>query len=214
MEIGQIGEGQALTVLSEINSPEIFRKGGMQSIIDAISNEVIGNVADVSTASGRKEIAANAYRVARAKTLLDGLGKKLADDLNEQLKPINAERKLARDSLEELKKQVRQPLTDWETYQAKIKEAKEAAEAAEKLAFKIAADHEIAILINKEHDRNLSEKLEAARKIQAEHDDNLKKKRQNMRQWRESYVRNIEQASRLSGRSWPQKVPNQTEFRH
>lgn len=103
-----------LVSVEQLNPVEIFKSGGIDTIIEQIRSKVANDVPDVSTLKGRKEIASNAHKVAKSKTLLDGLGKELADQLNAQLKPINSERKKARDQLDALKEEIRAPLTEWE----------------------------------------------------------------------------------------------------
>lgn len=95
--------------------PELFsKKGGIKPVLEKIKEEVLSVVTDASTDEGRKQIASLAYKVARSKTTLDNMGKELADELNAKLKPINAERRLAREFLDNLKEEVRKPLTDFE----------------------------------------------------------------------------------------------------
>lgn len=108
-----------LVTVESVNPVELFKANGTDSLIAEIEARVSGELPDVSTASGRKEIASLAHKVAKSKTLLDGMGKDLADNLNAQLKPINAERKKVRDSLDALKAEIRQPLTDWESAEAR-----------------------------------------------------------------------------------------------
>ena len=163
-----------LSTLETVNPLVIFQAGGMSSILSAIRTEVLGNLPDTSTDKGRKEIATNAHKVAKSKVLLDTLGKQLADDLNAQLKPINAERRLARDTLDDLKREVRQPLTDWEQAQAQIKAEAEAAEAAEKLAIQVGVDYEMAALMDAEYNRQRDAKLETELKAKADYEERLK----------------------------------------
>ena len=163
-----------LSTLEQVNPLVIFKKGGMSSILSAIRSEVLSDLPDTSTDKGRKEIAANAYKVAKSKVFLDTLGKQLADDLNAKLKPINAERKLARDTLDDLKCEVRQPLTEWEQDQAQIKAKAEAVEAAEKLAIQVGVDYEMAVLMDGEYNRQLAARIEADKKAKAAYEDQLK----------------------------------------
>jgi septal ring factor EnvC (AmiA/AmiB activator) len=90
------------------------KKDAVQEIIDGIRKEVCSIVPDASTAAGRKNIASLSHKVARSKTKLDNMGKSLVEGIKQQAKVIDASRKLARDQLDELKAEVRQPLTDWE----------------------------------------------------------------------------------------------------
>ncbi|WP_348772791.1 hypothetical protein [Pseudomonas hormoni] len=55
-----------------------------------------------------------AYAVARSKTALDDVGKKLVADLKEVPKKIDAERKRVRDTLEAWQEEVRRPLNEWQ----------------------------------------------------------------------------------------------------
>jgi len=81
-----------VAVLENMNAVEVFVAGGTDKILQAIRDEVINDIPDVSTAKGRTEIASRAHKVAKSKVAIDKLGKDLADDLNAKLKPINAER--------------------------------------------------------------------------------------------------------------------------
>ena len=112
-----------LMVLENINAVEVFKAGGIDPIIKAIREEVAHDVPDVSTVKGRKEVASRAYKVRQSKSYLDKAGKELADKLNAQLKPINAERKKAREELDKLASEVRAPLDEWEANEEARKDA-------------------------------------------------------------------------------------------
>lgn len=87
---------------------------GLDPWLEKIRAEVSGHVPDVKTKKGRDHIASLAFKVRKSKTALDGLGKKLVDDLKDVPKRIDAERKRVRETLDALADQVRKPLTDWE----------------------------------------------------------------------------------------------------
>ena len=93
--------------------------------LDALMNEVkkqtLDLVFDINTPTGRKDIASVAYRIARTKTYLDDIGKDLVSEYKELPKRIDAGRKLARDTLDALKEQVRKPLDEWEAEQEILK---------------------------------------------------------------------------------------------
>ena len=85
--------------------------GALRPLLDAVAASVRAiPTPDLSTESGRKEVASLAYRVARAKTRLDDLGKDLVAELKELPKRIDAGRKEARDFFDALKDEVRAPL--------------------------------------------------------------------------------------------------------
>lgn len=73
---------------------------GLEPWLQQIRAEIDGFTPDISTRKGRDAIASMAYKVARSKTALDEVGKKLVADLKEVPKKIDAERKRVRDTLE------------------------------------------------------------------------------------------------------------------
>ena len=125
-----------LVVIEKANAMTVFQSADqIEEILQKVEREVMSFVPDITTAKGRKEIASLAYKVAQTKTYLYGLGKDLVAELKEIPKLIDANRKTVRDRLDELKVKARQPLTDYEEEQARIKaeeEAKAAAERAER----------------------------------------------------------------------------------
>lgn len=121
-------ETQALIDANLIAMPtEIFRPGGIESILEQIAARARAEVPDVETHKGRSAIARLAHRVARSKTALDDAGKSLVAGWKQQAALVDAERKRARDFLDALKEEIRRPLTDWEQEQERIE--REAAEA-------------------------------------------------------------------------------------
>jgi len=86
----------------------------LENLLEKIKTEVSSIVPDVSTAKGRKAITANVSRVTKSKTALEKAGKDHVAAQKELLKTFDARRKHAKDFLEELQKEVRKPLTEWE----------------------------------------------------------------------------------------------------
>ncbi len=158
-----------LETLNEIVPADVFKKGGINPILDAIRAEVEGIVPDTTTAKGRNAIASLAHKVAKSKALIDKMGKNLADGLNAQLKPINAERKIAREELDTLKEAIRHPLTEWETEQKRIADEEAERVAAEELAVKVEDAHEIGLLLAEKFDRELLEALAEEMRIEKAH---------------------------------------------
>ncbi|HIA7139473.1 TPA: cell envelope biogenesis protein TolA [Escherichia coli] len=164
-----------LVVIEKANAMTVFQSADqIEEILQKVEREVMSFVPDITTAKGRKEIASLAYKVAQTKTYLDGLGKDLVAELKEIPKLIDANRKTVRDRLDELKAKARQPLTDYEEEQARIK-AEEAKAAAEALAKQIESDHEIAILMDREFDRQREEARLKAEQEKREHEERLKR---------------------------------------
>lgn len=87
---------------------------GLDPYIERIRQEVTGHVPDLTTRKGREAIASLAFKVRRAKSALDALGKEQVDRLKEIPKKIDAERKRMRETLDALADEVRRPLDEWE----------------------------------------------------------------------------------------------------
>ncbi|WP_236175952.1 hypothetical protein [Pseudomonas pseudonitroreducens] len=109
-EIALVPKENALQVYSAEN--------GLDPYLQKIRTEIDSFVPDVSTRKGREAIASIAYKVARSKTALDGVGKDLVAELKEVPKKIDAERKRMRDLLDSWQAEVRKPLTEWEEAEA------------------------------------------------------------------------------------------------
>ncbi|MGM8392744.1 hypothetical protein [Enterobacter hormaechei] len=175
-----------LVVIEKQNAMAVFTtKEQLDPIIEAIEKEARSLVPDVSTRKGRDAIASMAHKVARSKTYIDNAGKDLVAELKALPKQIDESRRIVRERLEALKDEVRRPLTEWEAEQERIK-AEEAmnalhAEALEmnikfdrELVAKFEADHEMALLMNKDIDREREEQRRLAEQAQRERDERLK----------------------------------------
>lgn len=165
--IVEIPKSDALAYFSE------FAK--LNPILQRIAEEARALVADVSTSKGRKEIASMAYKVARTKTYLDGVGKELVADLKELPKRIDANRRSVREFLDELAADVRKPLDEWEAEQARIEAEAKAAEEAAALAKQIEADHEVALLMNEKFDRDREDERRRQEQERAEREARIAK---------------------------------------
>jgi len=103
-----------LITVEKTQIADVFKQGGIDPYIQKVKDEVLNHVPNLETDKGRKEIASLANKVAKSKTYLDGLGKDLVSTIKAQAKIIDSERKKMRDELDEIKKDVRRPLTEWE----------------------------------------------------------------------------------------------------
>lgn len=163
-----------LIVIEKTNALQVFTEPeAIKSILKQIETEALALAPDISTAKGRKDIASVAYKVARAKTYIDGVGKDLVTEMKEVPKKIDATRKHARDFLDDLKDRVRKPLDDWEAEQERIEAEKKAAEDAAALAKQIEFDHEIALLLNAEYDRKKEAERAAAEQARIEREQQI-----------------------------------------
>jgi DNA repair exonuclease SbcCD ATPase subunit len=128
----------------------------MAPVLNRIKETVLSHVPVVDTAAGRQDIRSLAFKIAQSKTALDAAGKDLVAGWKAKAKKVDEARKEARDFLDALKAEVRQPLTDFE-------EAEKAREAAEAL------EREIAVAWNdahREHELYLQRKDQEAREAE------------------------------------------------
>ena len=72
-------------------------------------------VPDVSSKRGRDAIRTMARKVVSTKTAIDAEGKRLNEDARAQINAVDAARRKIWDELDALAKEVRKPLTEWET---------------------------------------------------------------------------------------------------
>lgn len=165
-----------LVVIEKANALTVFKSADqIEEILARVEREVMSFVPDVTTAKGRKEIASLAYRVSQTKSYLDSLGKDLVADLKEIPKLIDANRKTVRDRLDALRDKARQPFTEWEEEQERIKAEEQAKIKAEEDRKRFESDHEIALLMNEKHDREAKEKAEEAERLRIAHEEELKR---------------------------------------
>lgn len=172
-----MSETTDLVVIEKANALTVFKSADqIEEILQKVEREVMSFVPDVTSAKGRKEIASLAYRVSQTKSYLDGLGKDLVAELKEVPKLIDANRKTVRDRLDALRDKARQPYTDWEAEQERIKAEEEARIAAEKLAAQIESDHEIALLLNEKFYRDAAEAKAEAERQRIAHEEEIKRR--------------------------------------
>lgn len=113
----------ALVAIEPNQIATAFTEGNVDPILIRIKEEVALHTPDVSTRKGRDAIKSLAYKVARSKTLLDEAGKELTAEAQKQIDQVNVERRKIRETLDELKQQVRKPLEVWETAEEERKAA-------------------------------------------------------------------------------------------
>lgn len=158
-----------LVVIEKASVQEVFtHRPLLVGILEQIREKALSIVPDLSTATSRKNIASVAYNVAKAKTYLDDLAKERVAELKDLPKQIDESRRYMRDFLDSLKDEVRKPLTDWEAEQARIEAERKAEEEAAALAKQVEADHELALLMDREWERDREEKRQAAIRAQQE----------------------------------------------
>lgn len=124
--------GTALVVMGSkepITVVAFFKPAGSDAVLERMREEVRRQAAelDISTPKGREAIASLAYKVARTKTAVDEMGKAVVEDQKRTITEVDTERRKFREACDELKDEVRKPLTDWENEEKERIQAHEAA---------------------------------------------------------------------------------------
>ena len=155
-----------LIPIENVNAIELFKdSASLEKLLAEIKKTATDFVPDTSTPVGRKEIASQAYKVSQSKTVMENAGKALTEGWVKQKKVVDAGRRRVREFCDELRDEIRQPLTEFEA-QEKI-EAEAAALKAKIEADEIAA-HSENNLIDRENRMAAFEAKEKAKRIEAE----------------------------------------------
>ena len=134
----------------------------MKAEIERIDDEHGTLFVDAETLTGREKLRSAAMKIARHKTAIDATGKELVTEWKEKAKRVDALRKIARDSLDEIRDRVRKPADEYDARVARVAAAKAEAEARNMQE----AEAKRLVLIE-ERERKL-EAAEAAIRAQAE----------------------------------------------
>ncbi|MDK7026537.1 hypothetical protein [Klebsiella grimontii] len=176
-----------LVVIEKKNAMAVFTNNDqLDPLIELIEKEARSLVPDVTTKKGRDAIASMAHKVARSKTYIDNAGKDLVAELKALPKQIDESRRVARERLDALKDEVRRPLTEWEAEQARSAAEKAAEEerqrieaeqkaALEALRKQVELDHEMALLMDKDIDRERADKAAEAERQRIAREEEIKR---------------------------------------
>tara|TARA_R110000868_G_C10898090_1_gene764119 strand:+ start:47 stop:1135 length:1089 start_codon:yes stop_codon:yes gene_type:complete len=103
-----------LIKIENVEILECYSSGGLKIVLNDIEKLARDFEVDLSTVKGRKQIASMANKVSKSKVYLDELGKSLTADWKAKSKRVDNERKVAREFLDNLRDDIRKPLTDFE----------------------------------------------------------------------------------------------------
>lgn len=166
-------------------APTLYRAGGLDAYLEQI-RQAVNEVPDLTTKKGRDRVASLAAQVSRSKTAIEKPGREYLKRLKEAVRPAEAEIKRFVDACDELRDATRKPLTEWEAEQERIK-AEEAMIAlhAEALgmneefdlqrAAQIEADHEMALLMDKDIDSERADKAAEAERQRIAREEEIKR---------------------------------------
>ncbi len=107
---------QLITIddISQENAPAIYVAGGLKQFLEHAKAQATGEVPDLTTRKGRERIASLAAQVSKSKAAVEKPGREYLKRLKEMPKVIEAELREFVTSMDALRDETRQPLTDWE----------------------------------------------------------------------------------------------------
>lgn len=164
-------------------APALYVANGLDQYLELIRQQV-NEVPNLTTAKGRTRVASLAAQVSRSKTLIEKPGRDYLRHLKEAVKPAEAELRRFVTECDNLRDEVRRPLTEWEAEQERIKaeqqmldwhtEALADNEAWDKArSERIESDHEIALLLNEKFDREATAAKEEAERQRIAHEQEI-----------------------------------------
>ncbi|SES07962.1 hypothetical protein [Sphingobium sp. YR768] len=106
--------GDITVIVAQTPQLVLVDAGKRDDLFAHIRREIEAFEPDVSTAKGRDAIKSFAFKITRTKTAIDDAGKKLNEEARAKIGVVDAARRDARETLDELAKSVRKPLTEWE----------------------------------------------------------------------------------------------------
>ena len=108
----QVSELAIIEIAPDL-APSIYVENGLEKFLEQI-REGVNEVPDLSTAKGRARIASLAAQVSRSKTAVEKPGRDYLKRLKEQPKVVEAELRRFVTECDQLRDEVRRPLTEWE----------------------------------------------------------------------------------------------------
>ncbi len=165
-------DNQEVALLDDITEdkwPEIYGVGKVNDYYERVKAEVLSVVPDLTTQKGRDAIASNSRKVSTSKNFVEKPGRAYLKYIKEtKCAAIEKELREFVDKMDALRDEVRQPLTDYDAEQERIKAEKAAAEAAaeaqrlaeiaaKELQDKVDRDHELAIFMYADYLREQEE---------------------------------------------------------
>ncbi|TRL61723.1 hypothetical protein FMM65_23120 [Citrobacter youngae] len=147
----------------------------IEELLDGVRKSAGSVVGDLKTVKGRGVYITMADKVRKSKAAFEVRAKDLVAELKARPALIDANRKRFRDEMDKIAVAIRQPVTDWEAEQERIKAEEKAKREAEELAKEIELAHREALLDNIEYDRDVAEKKAEAESQRIAHEEELKR---------------------------------------
>lgn len=107
-----------LAALEGATAKTVFVDGGVAKMLTKIAKEAKPAAIDLTTKAGREAVASAAYKVARAASILDDIGKDHVADRKKEIAAVDAMRRTLREGLATIKEEIRAPLDQYEATEA------------------------------------------------------------------------------------------------
>lgn len=107
-----------LAALEGATAATVFVEGGVEKMLTNITKEAKPAKIDLTTKAGREAVASAAYKVARAASILDDIGKDHVADRKKEIAAVDLMRRTLREGLSSLKSEIRAPLDEFEATEA------------------------------------------------------------------------------------------------
>lgn len=118
IEIGGKTDETELIPVGKYNIQDLFiEQKGLTKLINEIEKKAFAAGQDATTDDGREIIRSTAYKIARSRTFLDGLGKNVVKKEKERVAKANDTRKKIGEETIKIQTNYRKPLTDYEEEQ-------------------------------------------------------------------------------------------------
>jgi hypothetical protein len=111
---------------STVTTSIYFNRESADAFIFNLRNFALSIDRDITTKKGRENVASIAYKIAQMKKPIELAGKAIVEDKKQEVKAVDNERIRLDKLLDELKNEVRQPLTDFENAEKERVNAHEA----------------------------------------------------------------------------------------
>jgi len=168
-------------------APTLYVANGLDAYLDQI-RELAAEVPDVTTKKGRDRIGSLARMVGSSKKAIEEPGRAYLKQLKEAVKPAEEELRRFTRECDTIRDKILAPRTEWDAEQDRIAaeeqmnawhaEALEMNAAHDKAAAeKFESDHELALLMNKDFDREREEARAEAERQRIAHEDEIKRDR-------------------------------------
>ncbi|BBE77405.1 hypothetical protein [Phytobacter sp. MRY16-398] len=155
-------------------APTLYVPNGLDVYLEKI-RELAKEVPDVTTQKGRDRIGSLARSVGSSKKAIEEPGRAYLKHLKELPKEVEAELRRFVTECDTIRDEILKPRVEWEKEQERIKQEEEARIAAEALTKQVEADHEIALLMDREFDRQREEARLKAEQEQREREETIRR---------------------------------------